>query len=504
MLVTCRQMQEWEERAFAAGVSAAALMEEAGWGIARAIRCFFPQPGTLGLYLGTGNNAGDALVAARELRKDGWQVWARMVASTPEKMKPLPKQHWQTLSGMPVLNSAEVETRSAFRAGPLVLLDGLLGIGSQGPLRPELAVLAVEMNALRLQQGAFTVAMDIPSGLDGDTGRPGENAVYADLTVTIGQPKQGLVSDSAIHHVGRLALVPLAALEAHGVPTETQSLQAHLLTPSLVQSWLPRRDFDFHKGMAGRVGIVAGSPGFYGAAELACLGALRAGAGLVTLLVKPAAYDVLVRRVPPEVMVRTVQNYSEILESPWDALAIGPGLGFENDADVIELIRQAPMPAVVDADALTLLARMPSALENAIAPRVLTPHPGEMKRLMPDAESYDRSTQARRWAAAQPSHTLLLKGARTVIATEGQPLAYNSTGHPGMATGGMGDVLSGIIAALLGQGLSPHTSACLGAWLSGRAAECHAMKSASESTLPTDVVAYLGSAWQGLRQGATA
>jgi ADP-dependent NAD(P)H-hydrate dehydratase / NAD(P)H-hydrate epimerase len=491
MLVTCRQMQEAEARAFASGVSAAALMEQAGCGIARVIRQFYTVPGTVRLYLGTGNNAGDALVAGRELRAAGWRLQARCVRE-PEAFKPLPLQHWQALGGI-----EPAEERAS--EGPLVCLDGLLGLGATGALRVDYAVLAAEMNRLRTEQGSSTVAMDLPSGLDGDSGVPGEAAVIADVTVTVAAVKRGLVADAAVDHVGRLALVPLPALAPFIMEGDAG---AELLTPDLLRPWLPRRDHDCHKGQAGRVGVLAGSPGFYGAAELACLGALRAGAGLVTLLVRePEAQAVLAARLPAEVMVRRIDDARAAAEG-FNALAVGPGLGFAHADEVAYLLREAPVPVVIDADALTLLAQHGlEPLRNAAGPRLLTPHPGEMRRL--EESVGDRATCARTFADAHPGHTLLLKGARTVIACAGEPLRYNSTGHAGMATGGMGDFLSGVAAALLGQGLAPVRAASLAAWLCGRAAELAALEGAPESVLPSDLAAHLGLAWRQLREGRT-
>lgn len=489
VLVTCRQMQEIEQRAFARGISAADLMEQAGCGIAREVRRFHPCPGTLILYLGSGNNAGDALVAARELQKCGWHVLARL-SSAVEKMKPLPRAHLSSLKDMQVLDAAPVITMELPR--PMVLLDGLLGIGAVGEMRPAIRALAAEMNALRHVHQAFTVAMDIPSGLQGDTGVPSPDCVRADLTVTVAFAKIGLVADTATSFVGRLALVPLADLR-----TAEAAGTAQILTPELLRGWLPRREFEFHKGQAGRVGIIAGSRGFLGAAVLACGGALRAGAGLVTLLVKEDVYPLLATRVPPEVMVKCVKDYREALEMPFSVLATGPGLGFGHEAEVLDVIHDAKMPVVIDADAITMLTRTDElVLLETAGPRLLTPHPGEMERLMPDDLSSTRQFRADMWSFLYPGHTLLLKGARTIIATEGRPTLYNTTGHPGMATGGMGDVLTGVCAALAGQGMPLHHAAGLGAWVCGRAAEISALEMAQLSVLPSDVIEHLGAAFR--------
>lgn len=499
MIVTCRQMQQCEEAAFARGVSAAALMEEAGRGIADVVRQFAPRAGSLVLYLGKGNNAGDALVAARELAGVGWRLYARL-SGEPATMKELPRRHLAALGGH--VRILEDAMRYDFPAGPIVSLDGLLGIGAQGPMRPELQVLAREMNDLRTQRHAMTIAMDIPSGLDGDHGDACEDAVEADVTAVVAQIKTGLLEDGADHYVGRIALVPLAAL----APSEGDA-KAEVLTPRLLRAWLPRRANDMHKGDAGRVGILAGSLGYLGAAELACRGAIRAGAGLVTLLVKEDFYPLIAPRIPAEVMVKPVDDYRDVLEMRFDALAIGPGLGFAHEKEILEVLKRAKTPCIVDADALTMLAQHPEVLDaTGKLPRLMTPHPGEMDRLLrnfPGWHGMGRRKLVEALTENAPGRTLLLKGTRTVIATHGRSTLFNTTGHAGMASGGMGDVLSGVCATFAAQRLTLHQAAGLGAWLCGRAAERFVIHehAAMESVGASDVTAHLGGALMDLKEG---
>ena len=499
MIATCRQMQECEEAAFARGVSAAALMEEAGRGIANVVRQFAPRAGSLVLFLGKGNNAGDALVAARELVADGWILYARF-SGEPAAMKALPRHHLAVLGSL--VRILEDTTTYDFPAGPIVSLDGLLGIGAQGPMKPELQVLAREMNTLRAQRHALTIAMDIPSGLDGDHGDACEDAVEADVTAVVAQVKAGLLEDGADHYVGRIALVPLQELSQ-----TTGDAQAEVLTPRLLRTWLPRRANDMHKGEAGRIGILAGSPGFLGAAELACRGAIRAGAGLVTLLGKEEVYPLIAPRMPAEVMVKMIDDYRDVLEMRFDALAIGPGLGFAHEKEVVEVLKRSKTPMIVDADALTMLAQRPEVLdETGKLPRLMTPHPGEMERLLrnfPGWHGMSRRMLVESLTASAPGRTLLLKGTRTVIGTHGQPTLFNATGHPGMASGGMGDVLSGVCATFAAQHLTLHQAAGLGAWLCGRAAERFVTEegAAMEAVGASDVTAHLGGALPDLKEG---
>jgi NAD(P)H-hydrate epimerase len=484
MIVTCQQMQMGEEAAFARGVSAAALMEEAGLGIAAVVRQFYPRAGSLVLYLGKGNNAGDALVAARELREDGWKVFGRLCVPAAE-MKELPRGHFG--DWVKVIEDAR---NHVFAPGPVVLLDGLLGIGFSGEMKEEVAELASEMNDLRQHHHAHIVSMDLPSGLGA------RHAVEADVTACVAQIKDMLVEDGADRNVGRIALVPVKEL------TDIQGdADAMVMTSRRIRGWLPHRPNDMHKGDTGRVVIIAGSRGFLGAAELACRGALRAGAGLTTLLVKKDAYELLAARVPPEVMVKCVSDYRDALEMKSDALAIGPGLGFESEDEVLDVLRQSKTPAVVDADAITMLAQNPEALDEMDGlPRLLTPHPGELQRLLdnfPGWHGMDRRTVTEMLAKSHPKRTLLLKGTRTVIATAGEVTLFNSTGHPGMASGGMGDVLTGVCAAFAARRIGLHHAAGLGAWLCGRAAEI----AGRDGLCASDVAAHLGDAIRDLKEG---
>lgn len=481
MILTVSQMQQAEERLFATGVEAEPLMDRAGLGIAEAVDGFFPDRGTVVAFVGPGHNGGDALVAARHLAERGWGVQLRLVGR--ERFKPLTAKKLAQLG----------EVSSGGGGGRLVLLDGLLGIGARGPLRGDIAAAAAEMNSLRLEKFAHTVAIDIPSGLDGDSGEPYPGAVVADFTLTIAHAKAGLLADAAIDHVGRLGLVPLEEIEADEGDTG-----ALLLEPRHLAKLLPRRRFDTHKGQVGRVGIVAGSRGLTGAAVLSSAAAVRGGAGLVTLFVPEAIYAIAAAAAIPEVMVRPVQRYLEVREANLDVLAIGPGLGAGDD-DLVELITSDLRPCVVDADALNLVAaRGVEILDQCQAPRLLTPHPGEMERLLPRA-----GRSRREWAEAfsdrYPALTLLLKGARTVIKEHGKPAAFNPTGHPGMATGGLGDVLSGLLAALIGQGLPPYDAACVGSWLSGRAAELALKHGAEESFCASDAIENFAAAYRCVR-----
>lgn len=493
MILTRESMQRLEEATFARGIPADALMETAGAKLARCITQFHPRPGLVVCYAGKGHNAGDAFVAARHLAATGWRVLVRS-ASPPADLAPLTRQKFDQLR--PAVLPGPLHP-SVPREGPLVLVDALVGLGSRGPLRDPLAALAREMNHLRREAGAHIVAVDFPSGLDPDTGEPGNPCVMADLTATVGFAKTGLVADAATNHVGRLAVLEIpefVAGENHG---------PELLTAPLLRRAWPARDFDTNKGQCGRIVILAGSRGALGAAHFATAGAVRGGGGLVSLGALPDAYDLLAATAIPEVMVRPFHHLTDVFTLPVDAIGIGPGLGAGSEARTLRIVREATVPVVVDADALTIVAHAGlQHLDRAKGPRLLTPHPGEMQRLLAGRKIRDRAAVAQQFADEHPV-TLLLKGARTVIAEKGRPLRYNTTGHPGMATGGMGDVLTGVCSALLGQGADTHLAASLGSWVCGRAAEIALTRggASTESLAPTDVLSHLGAAFESLRAG---
>ena len=232
-------------------------------------------------------------------------------------------------------------------------MDGLLGIGSDGRLRDPIVFACREINELRLAREAQTLAIDLPSGLNADTGEVDPDGVVADITATIGSAKTGLVADGALDHIGRLSVVPVPGLDSRGGFEEGSD---EVLVPRRVRGLLPkRRRFSMHKGEAGRVGIIAGSPGYAGAARLCSAAAVVGGAGLVTLFVPSAIHDVCAASAIPEVMVRAYRTFEEIDLAP-DVFAIGPGLGGDPAAAIPRWLRTVPKPVVIDADALNALA----------------------------------------------------------------------------------------------------------------------------------------------------
>jgi len=518
-------MRAAEEAAFARGVQVEALMDQAGAGVAQTVAKFFAKPGKCIVFAGKGHNAGDALVAADCLRRLGWKIEVRLAFKENDcselmrkKLENLRRRPPQILGATTSLSGTtdigitlvelwadvaddlsaaqQIIAAEAYlgTAAPLVILDGLLGVGARPPLREPVRAACRSINQLRRNKDAYVFAVDLPTGLDGDSGKVDRDCVIADFTVTIGFAKTGLVADGALNFVGRLEVVPLH--ELHGPDKKTKEI---ISSPPAFHGLLPRRQYSAYKNQFGRIGVVAGSKGFIGAALMTSQGALRAGAGLVEVFVPEEIYEIVASTAPMEAMVKPVQSYRDLLKQKTDVWALGPGLGKSRAGEVLELIEKAKQPMVTDADGLNILSEKNSVLRRCKGERLLTPHPGEMKRLFPDHKE-PRAETATKFCNRFPV-TLLFKGSRTIVAERDRPLTYNTTGNPGMATGGMGDILTGVCAGLIGQGLSLYDAARVGAWTCGRAAEIAIFNDgqSEQSLLPRDVLDHLGDAFNELR-----
>src|SRR5256885_2347336 len=440
-------MRTAEEAAFARGVEVEALMDQAGNGVAQAVTRFFRKPGGCIVFTGKGHNAGDALVAAERLRRLGWKIEVRLAFQEadcsglmrkkleslrrrpPEILGATPSRGGGTDVGVIIVELLEeaAEQLSAAQdamaaeaylgpAGPLIILDGLLGFGAKPPLRDPIRAACRCINYLRANKGAYVFAVDLPTGLDGDSGKADRDCVIADFTVTIGFAKAGLIADDALNYVGRLEVVPLH--ELHGPDKKAKEIIAG---PPAFRGLLPRREYGAYKNQFGRIGVVAGSKGFIGAALMTSQGALRAGAGLVEVFVPEEIYEIVAGAAPMEAMVKPLQSYRDLLKEKTDVWALGPGLGTSRAGELLELIEKAKQPMVVDADGLNILSEKTSVLRRCKGKRLLTPHPGEMKRLFPGHKE-SRADTATTFCHRFPV-TLLLKGSRTIVGERDRPLS---------------------------------------------------------------------------------
>lgn len=477
-LLTASEMREWERRSFAGGdVSERVILESAGRAAAVAIAREFPEGKVVGA-IGSGNNGGDAIVALRTLK-----AWGRDVAAIPVTERTLPtslSHGWE----LPLLESM---TEGGI-AGAGVLVDGILGTGaSGGPREPQVAAIHA-MNA----SGIPIVAIDGPTGVDLTTGEVASEAIRAVLTVTFGALKRGLLLHPGRTHAGRILLAEV------GFPPYLAKAGAMVLTDAWAGSRLPSIPPDAHKGKMGLVAVVAGRRGFAGAAIMAAMGALRAGAGGVRLVSSEDNRVLLQTGVPEAVFVeRSDPDMADRLAGV-SAVLVGPGIGTDEPAvHLLTRVVELEVPLVLDADALTLLSRIRGLLPPRRAQSsILTPHPGEMSRLLGCSikevlsDRFGTTGQAAKIYAC----SVLAKGAPSLVAAPGEPIMVGSTGHSGVATGGMGDTLGGIIAAFLAHGMEPRECAATALHFAGRAAE---IAGRGRGLIPRDIADALPAALLG-------
>ena len=415
---------------------------------------------------GSGDNGGDALHAAARLARRGAAVLAVAAA---------PRVHDEgaaalRAAGGRLTDPADPAVDAAIGAADLVI-DGLLGIGGRGGLREPYAALA----GLAARSQAVVVATDLPSGVDADTGVVDGAAVSADVTVTFGTWKPGLLIDPGARHAGVVELIDIG-LAPYLAPPAVAAMQA-----ADVAALLPRPPLDSDKYRRGVLGILAGSDRFTGAAALAVGGALRGGAGMIRLVSAESAVAVVRQRWPETVITvtgRELRAGEEIKAAGRvQAWVAGPGMGTDEQArERLAAVLATDVPVLVDADGLTLLAADRGMLARSAA-TLLTPHAGELARLLgiDPADVEARRLEHARMAAAELGATVLVKGSTTVVAAAGGdpaagPALVNSTGTSWLATAGTGDVLSGLAGSLLAQGLAPREAAGMAAYLHGLAA----------------------------------
>ena len=490
-VVASSEMRELDRRTINDGIPGEELMLTAGEGLADAIRLLASNhqlsDSPVLFVAGCGNNGGDAFVAARCLHEDDWPVecW---LAGSESKLKGDALTHFKRMKKANVPFHAledpgQWKHATACGTDAEIIVDGLLGTGASGEPRGVIAdaIHFIDSNADR----ALVVAIDIPSAM----------AVRADLTVTMGLPKTDLVQSENIDFIGNIEVVDI------GIPREfieeaESDPDMELIHPSDFAPLFPRRPRDTHKGAYGHVLCIGGTKGFSGAITMAAHAAARSGAGLVSALV-PENIHALVAPAVPEIMV-----HSSMPEGKWTAILAGPGMGRTATAreQILQLLETSRVPLVLDADAITVLADHIEAISSAQCPVVLTPHPGEFATLfglkVGDVQE-DRFGLAK-MAAVKLGATVVLKGAGTLVAAPEHPLAINLTGNPGMASGGSGDVLAGIIAGLAGQGIPPFEAACAAVWLHGRAGDLAAAEKSQASLIAPDLIEKLPEAFRAV------
>ena len=510
-VVTAAEMRQIDQDTIeGVGIPGIVLMETAGSALVRAIEQYYPTCHRIGIFVGKGNNGGDGIVIARQLVHAGRDAHLFLV-SPPESFTGEAEINLQIAKNLGLQIEA-ILTDTGFYGNPRtvpttlasceLLVDAILGTGLRGTVRDPIASVINTINSLATP--IFSV--DLPSGLDADTGHPLGTCVQADRTVTIGLPKRGLLVHPGAELAGKLEVVDIGFPEQ---VVDAQNIKVNWTTVQQISQWLPPRPPASHKGTYGRVLVVAGSTGMTGAAALASEAALRVGAGLVTLAT-PKHLNPILEGLLPEVMTLPLPETEsgslsasatsailEFAEKTKSVLAIGPGLSQHRDtvALVHQLVREnreqgLGLRMVIDADGLNALAKAPEIISLLDRDTVLTPHPGEMSRLtdtpVPTLEN-DRISTAQEFAK-ECGVTLVFKGAPTVTAGANGETWINATGNPGMATGGMGDVLTGVIAGLMAQGHASETAAVLGVYIHGLAGDIAAEALGMPGLIASDVL----------------
>ncbi|OAG28473.1 bifunctional ADP-dependent NAD(P)H-hydrate dehydratase/NAD(P)H-hydrate epimerase [Thermodesulfatator autotrophicus] len=480
-LVYAREMQTLDRFTIEEfGIPGLILMENAGRGTAELIveRFSHVLPQGALIICGPGNNGGDGFVIARHLFQKGFPVKIFCLAPT-EKFKGDALINLQIVKKMKLplfFVDSDISTlRQEIKACGLIV-DAIFGTGLTREVGGHFAAAIEAIN----QSEKPVIAVDIPSGLSADSGKPLGIAVKATLTATMALPKIGQVIYPGRYYVGELKVVDISMPKT---VIEELAPKRFLLDESWASKNIKPREPESHKGTYGHVAVLAGSRGKTGAAILTCRGALRGGAGLVTL-VCPKSLNHIYEIALTEAMTYPLEHETEINSLSYRAFdeiisfcqgkkaaSIGPGLGLHQETFelVHRLVARLDIPMVIDADAISALAGELFHLRRAQAPRILTPHPGELARLLDISieEIKKNRLEIARLAAKETESIIVLKGAATVVVSPDGREAVNYSGNPGLATGGTGDVLTGLITALLAQGYEPFIAACLGVYLHG-------------------------------------
>jgi NAD(P)H-hydrate epimerase len=459
------------------------LMKRAGRAVLSELLARWPNPEKITVLCGGGNNGGDGYIIAALAHQQGFSV-AVLQLAPEEKLSGDARRAWhfacqERVSMSPFAGKLDSEEG--------LIVDALLGTGVAGQVRENYALAIAAINASPSQ----VVAVDVPSGLCSDTGVVRGEAVVAELTVTFIGVKCGLLTGQGPAHVGELIY---RDLEVPGPVFDTVVAAAQRLDLPKLMEELPPRKRDAHKGQFGYVLVIGGDEGFGGAAAMAAEAALRVGAGLVGVATRATHVSALLAR-RPELMVKPVESGQDLepLLSAADILIVGPGLGRSPWSEqVLQQAIRSGLPMVIDADALNILSegRLENGVNTDASSWVLTPHPGEAARLLNTSNVEIQSDRLAACRAIQQKYqcTVLLKGAGTLISGGEETLSLCPYGNPGMASGGMGDVLAGIIGGLWAQGLSALKATELGACLHGVAADQIAAESGERGMLATDLL----------------
>lgn len=498
-LVTAAEMRALETAAETAGLSSLTLMENAGTIAAAMVAQSLAAEQSVTIVCGKGNNAGDGLVMARLLARA--EISVTVIHTVPlEQLSPSARANAERLT------SSHIRVRHIQKEADVpdsiegdIIVDCLLGTGATGEPSPLYAKLITAMN----HSHGKVIAMDLPSGVQADSGACAADHVKAQETFTLGLPKYGLFVSPGREAAGTVEILPIGLPEQIDSSNVSNTTSVEVSVADEIAHLLPARPPDGHKGTFGKVLIIGGSAGLSGAPRLSALGALHSGCGLAKIAcpesIRPeiamSLMEVTTRGLPDVARkgVIALRSLGEIraLAKEHDAVAVGPGIGRHHET--IELVRRfvdsMTSPIVIDADALFALGDIREKLFEI--PHILTPHEGEFVRLFgvtPPKEIHARVALIRATAMKQKI-TLVMKGSPTIVASHDGMVTINSTGNDGMATGGTGDILAGMIATMLAQGLTPYDAACVAVYVHGLAGDIAAEHQGRRGMTATDVAA---------------
>lgn len=504
-VVTAEEMRRIDRAAADRGITTDILMENAGRAVAEETRKLVG--GVVGkrvlVLVGPGNNGGDGLVAGRYLADWGAEVVLYLCAQRPPADRNLALALERGLAVFRAWEDHGFGNFDSLLGSSEVVVDAVLGTGKSRALEGVFGDVLGRLSKLKQSRpGLIIVAVDVPSGLDADTGAVDPNCPSVDLTVTLGYPKVGLYNFPGADRAGRVIIADI------GIPPDlAEGVKTELITEQWVRSVLPPRPRDANKGTFGRVLVVAGSINYIGAAYLACMGAARVGAGLVTLATPKSLQPILAAKLTEVTYLPLSESEAGIVSEKaaaavrerlpdYDVLLIGCGLG--QRPSVVKFVgsllldatgKRMP-PLVIDADGLNILSQVPGWWQKLGSGAILTPHPGEMARLCGAAiaEIQQRRMEIAREKAGEWQQVVVLKGAHTVVAAPDGRVRVSQVANPGLASAGTGDVLSGAIAGLLAQGLTPFDAAACGVYLHGEAGEMVRKEMGDAGTLASDLL----------------
>jgi NAD(P)H-hydrate epimerase len=516
-VVTAEQMRNIDRSAASIGLTTDILMENAGHTVARETRKYAGE--VIGkhvlIIIGPGNNGGDGLVAARYLAEWGAEVNLYPCTKRPDNDKNLVLAQERGIAVISAEKDSDLADFDRLLVSSEIVIDAVFGTGRSRTIEGVIKQVLTKVVAAKQERPELcVVAVDMPSGMDADNGTIDDSCPYVDITVTLGYPKQGLFSFPGAERAGKVVIVDI------GIPLAlAENITTELITEDWVKMVLPKRPRGANKGTFGKTLVVAGSVNYIGAAYLACMGAARVGAGLVTLSTARSLQPILATRMTevtyaplPEseegIVAAEAMHVLSQLVKEYDVLLMGCGLGqktqvvkFVGDA-LFGLPKASCLALVLDADALNVLAQIPKWWQKLTQDAILTPHPGEMARLtgVSVEDVQKQRVEIARRAAVEWHKVVVLKGAYSIVAAPDGHVGISEFANPGLASAGTGDVLAGVISGLMAQGLAPFDAAVCGVYIHGKAGEVVGKGMGEAGMLASDLLPVLPQVIKVLKQ----